>query len=41
MLARTASEFMEVLRADMELPHNRYINSPLLQLIFAGRLPRV
>jgi pyrroloquinoline quinone (PQQ) biosynthesis protein C len=40
LLTRTASEFMEVLRADMELPHNRYINSPLLQLIFAGRLPR-
>ncbi|HLI28714.1 MAG TPA: iron-containing redox enzyme family protein [Chloroflexota bacterium] len=40
VLTRPSSEFLALLHADMELPHNRYLNSPLLQAIDAGVLPR-
>lgn len=38
--AGTPASFKAQLEHDMELPHNRYIRSPLLRLIHEGRLPR-
>src|SRR6516164_10161532 len=31
---------VDLLKRDMERPHNRYLNSPLVRLITSGQLPR-
>jgi pyrroloquinoline quinone (PQQ) biosynthesis protein C len=38
--AVTARTIVDILKQDMQLPHNRYLNSPLVRLITSGRLPR-
>jgi pyrroloquinoline-quinone synthase len=38
-VGRSSREFLELLHEDMRLPHNRYINAPLVRLICNHRLP--
>jgi pyrroloquinoline quinone (PQQ) biosynthesis protein C len=36
---KSSREFLDLLHHDMQLPHNRYINTPLVQMICNHRLP--
>lgn len=38
-IARTRT-IVDILKEDMQQPHNRYLNSPLVRLITSGRLPK-
>ena len=38
--AAIAPTILDILRADIMRPENRYVNTPLIRLITSGKLPR-
>jgi pyrroloquinoline quinone (PQQ) biosynthesis protein C len=39
-IASAGATIVDLLKQDMQKPHNRYLNSPLVRLITSGQLPR-